>query len=174
MMLLDIESILSDCDILEDIDALECKNFKAQNYESIFKARLIINEKKKIPIVICIPEKWYRDLVDIFIENYDKIEFLPHVDKKGKLCLFELEGVLIDQNLQGILLQSLFRTKDILSDGFLRNNAEDFLDEFELYWCQLPGIRALNFVVPLVECSQIVKCTFKNHHNVKKKNNLNI
>lgn len=168
MMLLDIESILSDCDILEDIGALECKNFKAQNYESIFKARLIINKEKKIPIVICIPEKWYRDLVDIYIEDYEKIEFLPHIDNKGKICLFELEGVLIDQNLQGILLQSLFRAKNILVDGFSRSNAEDFIKEFELYWCQLPGIRGLNFVVPAAECCQMVKCILKTPSQRKK------
>lgn len=168
MMLLDIKSILSDCDILENLSALECKSFKAQNYESLFKARLIINEEKKIPIVICIPEKWYRDLIDIYIENYEEMEFLPHIDNKGKLCLFELEGVLIDQNLQGILLQSLFRAKKILADGFSRNSAEDFIKEFELYWCQLPGIRRLNFVVPVAECCQIVKCTLKKPSQRKK------
>lgn len=68
-MLLDIESILSDCDILEDICVLECKNFKTQIYERIFKGQLIINDEKKISIIICIPEKWYRDLVDIYISR---------------------------------------------------------------------------------------------------------
>lgn len=168
MMLLDIESILSDCDILEDICVLECKNFKTQNYERIFKGQLIINDEKKISIIICIPEKWYRDLVDIYIENYDKIEFLPHIDNKGKLCLFELEGILIDQNLPGILLQSLFRARNILEDGFSKNNAEDFIKEFELYWCQLPGIRMLNFVVPVGDCCKIVKCTSKKPTQRKK------
>lgn len=168
MMLLDIKLILSDCDVLEDVSALECKSFKAQSYESLFKARLIINEEKKIPIIICISEKWYRDLIDIYIENYEKMEFLPHIDNRGKLCLFELEGVLIDQNLQGILLQSLFRAKKILADGFSRDNAEDFIKEFELYWCQLPGIRRSNFVVPVAECCQIVKCTLKKPSQRKK------
>lgn len=161
MRLLDIKSILSDCDILEDISALECKSFKAQYYEYLFKARLIINKEKKIPIVICIPEKWYRDLIDIYIENYDELEFLPHIDNKGKLCLFELEGILIDQNLHGILLQSLFRAKNILADGFSKNNTEDFIKEFELYWCQLLGIREVNFVVPVEESCQIVKGILK-------------
>lgn len=168
MMLLDIKLILSDCDVLEDVSALECKSFKAQSYESLFKARLVINEEKKIPIIICISEKWYRDLIDIYIENYEEMEFLPHIDNKGKLCLFELEGVLIDQNLQGILLQSLFRAKKILADGFSRDNAEDFIKEFELYWCQLPGIRGSNFVVPVAECCQIVKCTLKKPSQRKK------
>lgn len=168
MMLLDIESILSDCDILEDICVLECKNFKTQKYERIFKGQLIINDEKKISIIICIPEKWYRDLVDIYIEDYDKIEFLPHIDNKGKLCLFELEGILIDQNLPGILLQSLFRARDILADGFSKNNAEDFIKEFELYWCQLPEIRMLNFVVPVGDCCKIVKCTLKKHPQRKR------
>lgn len=168
MKLLDIESILSGCDILEDISVLECKSFKTKNYEMVFKARMLINGEQKIPIVICIPEKWYRDLVDIYIENYDEIDFLPHIDNKGELCLFEMEGVLVDQNLRGILLQSLRRAKDILVDGYSGKNAEDFIDEFELYWRQLPGSRPLNFVVPDSESGQIVKCMFKKPSQQKK------
>lgn len=161
MIFVDIESILSDCDILEDISVLDCKKFKTLSYEMIIKARLIINKERKIPIVICIPEKWYRDLIDIYIDSYDEIEFLPHIDAQGKMCLFEMEGLLIDQNLHGILVQSLFRAKDILTNGFLGINAKDFIEEFELYWCQLPGCREAKFVVPTKESSQIVKCTFE-------------
>ena len=119
---------------METMAVCEGRNYKEQNYEITYRAKLIINKDKVVPIVICIPEKWYRDLIDIYVENYNEIDFMPHIDRKGKICLFDLEGVLIDQNLQGILIESLVRAKDILENGFLGTNAEDFLDEFELYW----------------------------------------
>lgn len=157
----DIESVLLECSFLENINFCEFRQYKSLNYKMIFKAQMIINEEKNISIVICISEKWYRDLIDIYIENYDKIDFLPHIDKEGKICLFELEGILIDLNLQGILIESLIRAKDILTDGFSETNREDFLDEFELYWGQLPGHRSLKLDVPLSETSQIIKYTFE-------------
>lgn len=157
----DIESVLLECSFLENINFCEFRQYKSLNYKMIFKVQMIVNEEKNIPIVICISEKWYRDLIDIYVENYNKIDFLPHIDNEGKICLFELEGVLIDQNLQGILIESLIRARDILTDGFSGSNKEDFLDEFELYWGQLPGHRFLKFDVPLLGTSQTIKCTFE-------------
>lgn len=121
----DIRSVLSSCSFLETMAVCEGRNYKGQNYEMAYRAKLIIN-KDKVPIVICIPEKWYRDLIDIYVENYNEIDFMPHIDSKGKICLFDLEGVLIDQNLQGILIESLVRAKDILENGLLGINARGF------------------------------------------------
>lgn len=157
----DIESVLLKCSFLNNISFCEFKNYKRLSYGMIFKAQLIVEKEICIPIAICISEKWYRDLIDIYVEDYDKIDFLPHIDNEGKICLFDLEGVLIDQNLQGILMASLVRAKDILTDGFSGTNREDFLDEFELYWGQLPGHRSLKFDVPLSETSQMIKSTFE-------------
>lgn len=168
MALCDIEIILSNCEILENINALGNSNFRKQNYEMIFKGQLIIDEKNKIPILICVPEKWNQDLIDIYVENYSEMQFLPHIDSDGKLCLFEIEGVLIDQNLPGILIQSLFRAKDILEKGLLGLNKEDFINEFELYWKQLPECRAAKLVVPASESCQLLKCTFKSVPQRKK------
>ena len=163
----DIRSVLSSCSFLETMAVCVGGNYKGQNYEMAYRAKLIIN-KDKVPVVICIPEKWYRDLIDIYVENYNEIDFMPHIDRKGKICLFDLEGVLIDQNLQGILIESLVRAKDILENGFLGTNAGDFLDEFELYWGQLPGHRFLKFDVPVSEVSQTIKCTFERTSQRKK------
>lgn len=164
----DIESVLLKCSFLENINFCEFKNYKRLGYGMIFKARIVIEKGISLPIIICISEKWYRDLIDIYVEEYDKIDFLPHIDNEGKICLFELEGVLIDQNLQGILIASLVRAKDILTDGLSGTNRYDFLDEFELYWGQLPGHRPLKFDVPLSEVSRMIKCTFERPSQRKK------
>ena len=168
MVSIDIKSVLSRCSFLETMAVCEYRNYEKQHYKIVYGAKLIINKEKTVPIVICVPEKWYRDLIDIYVENYNEIDFIPHIDSKGKICLFDLEGVLIDQNIQGILIESLVRAKDILEKGFSRTNVEDFLVEFELYWGQLPKHRFLKFDVPVSEASQTIKCTFERTPQRKK------
>lgn len=148
---------------------LKGNTFKTFNYELIFKSELVVDEHNQIPIVVCIPENWHQKLIDIYVENFNEISFLPHIDNKGKLCLFETEGILIDQNLPGILIQSLFRAQSILKDGISGKNRGDFIEEFELYWSQLPGGRLTHFVVPITESSQSVKCILKTVSQRKKR-----
>lgn len=161
MTLLDVKSVLAEYEIVENINVLKDKKYKTFTYELVFKCELIVGERSHIPIVVCIPAKWNQYLIDIYVENYEAINFLPHIDNKGKMCLFEMEGVLIDWNLSGILVQSLFRAQSILQDGILGNNYDDFIAEFELYWGQLPQSRLTRFVVPPTENSQNVKCIIK-------------
>ena len=110
---------LCECEVLEHVISSECKNFQTHTYDEIYNANLIINPDKNVPISICIPDRWQQSLVDIYVQNYEEMIFLPHVEKNGKLCLFELEGVLIDTNLPGILIQSVMRAKTILEEGLL-------------------------------------------------------
>lgn len=161
MVLLDVKSILAEYKIVENVNVLKENIFKTFAYELVFKCELIVDEKNRIPIVVCIPSKWNQDLINIYVENYTEIDFLPHIDNNGKICLFETEGILVDWNLPGILIQSLFRAQDILQEGILGKNHEDFIKEFELYWSQLPQSRLARFVVPVAENSQNVKCIIK-------------
>lgn len=55
--------------------------------------------------------------------------FIPHIDIKGKICLYELEGLLIDPNLYGIIEQSLNKAHQIIGDGLLGINQEDFISD---------------------------------------------
>lgn len=64
------------------------------------QGELVINERESFVVYIAVPEKWYRDLVDIYVADYNELVYMPHIDNKGKLCLFETEGILIDQNLR--------------------------------------------------------------------------
>ncbi|MBS7217724.1 MAG: ThiF family adenylyltransferase [[Clostridium] spiroforme] len=160
-MVFDIKSILENCNIVDKISFWGNNVFKQITYDIIFQCRLIVDEDNKMSIIVCIPKKWKQNLIDIYIKDLKKIAFLPHVDYKGKLCLFETEGVLIDQNLPGILTQSLFRAKKILEEGISGKNHEDFIKEFELYWAQLPSCRRAYFVTPTIENSQNVKCILK-------------
>lgn len=147
-MIDEIKSVLRECEVLKNINVLDDKKFKKFSYEQIIKANLIINSKKKLAITICIPKMWYENLIDIYVDNYEDLPFIPHISRNGKICLFDVEGCLIDKNLGGIIVQSLFRAKDILEKGFSGENSDDFIEEFELYLSELQNVRQAKFVVP--------------------------
>lgn len=168
-----LESILTECEILENVHVLKGNSFKTQFYKVIFESELNVDEQQRIPIVICVPENWRQNLIDIYIQNYDELIFMPHIEKNGKMCLFEKEGILIDQNLPGIVLQSIFRARNILAKGLSGSNIGEFIEEFELYWCQLSNCRITHFVVPKVKKSIVVKGTIeKVEHRKKEKHSV--
>ena len=87
---------------------------------------------------------------------------------KGNLCLYELEGVLIDKNFNGILRQLIRRMDSILLKGVQGDNREDFIEEFQSYWERLPKAKILNSFVKISSYSKIIKYS-DNKKNVKKK-----
>ena len=76
--------------------------------------------------------------------------------------MFETEGILIDQNLPGIMMQSLLRAQTILKQGFSGENKNDFINEFELYWAQLKDCRIAHLAVETDRKNRIVKGGKKN------------
>lgn len=154
-------SVLRECDIVENVQVSNEKMNLKQSYELILKADIILPLKKSLPILICIPKRWYMDLIDIYIENYDDIIFIPHVSKNGKLCLFDVEGCLIDKNLEGIVIQSLFRAQELLNKGILKENFDDFTKEFELYLSEYKNFRLAKLVVPKLKENAIIYCQYK-------------
>ncbi len=109
-----------------------------------------------IPVFIGIPAGWEQELIDIYIEDYKVFPYIPHVDTEGKICLFDLEGVLIDINLYGLLNQCITRAIQIISDGLNEKNKEDFIKEYSLYWRQLPRKRIIKCAIPTVPRTQLI------------------
>ncbi len=141
--------------------------YKEHSYQILIKCDLIVAENA-IPIIIAIPQNWKIDLIDIFIQENMDFPFIPHIDVKGKICLFELEGVLIDQNLSGIVTQSLDRAKQIIQEGFTGVNKQDFINEFASYWKQLPHIRRAKFELPNCNHITLIKYSEKAIERKKK------
>ena len=125
-----MRNILFECDLVEDIHMLEDTLFRGMDYEGVFEGKLIVDALNYIKIVLAIPKTWKLDLIDIYVVNFEEITFIPHIDNKGKMCLFEKEGILIDWDLGGIIRQSLFRAQSILKEGFAGENRMDFIKEF--------------------------------------------
>ena len=158
---------LKKIDLIKNVNELSKQSYCFVYYLKIFKCDITVHNND-ISLIVCIPPNWEQNLVDIYIENYKSLKFIPHVECNGKICLFEREGILIDKNLLGITIQSIYRAEEILKDGSLENNLDDFINEFELYWQKLPNSRIVEFIKPDCEKTQNLKCAF--HKVVRMKN----
>ena len=143
--------------ILERNDIEDCVYFSKNlinniPYEIIVKCKFVVNNKR-IPILIGIPENWKINLFSFYILSYgykplntplkDLLgyedcccfnEFIPHVGiHDGKICLVDLDSILIDFNFSGLLNQCIDITKTILKAGIEENNKQDFIKEFSSY-----------------------------------------
>ncbi len=103
------------------------------NYTCVFKCSVQIQDLI-IGLVICVPKHWKIELISIFIEDYEHLKYIPHVEKNGKMCLFKTEGILIEHNLLGIIIQSTLQALEILKDGYNEKNKIDFIHEFNSYY----------------------------------------
>lgn len=108
-------------------------------------------------MVLGIPIDWDRKLIDIYIENYREFKYIPHLECNGKICLFDLEGVLIDKNFQGLLIQSLNRAYEVIWKGINELNKEDFIEEFEQYWGRLPNTKILKSMINSSKDIKLIK-----------------
>jgi molybdopterin/thiamine biosynthesis adenylyltransferase len=144
------------------------KMYCNKSYQYIFKFIYTIADTK-IPMIIGIPIDWDRKLIDIYIENYKEFKYIPHVGKYGCLCLFDLEGVLIDKNLEGLLYQTLRRLNKTLCDGINEFNKKDFIEEYEEYWGRLPNTKILKSMIYLTKDIKLIKYA-DSQRKIKKRN----
>ena len=125
-------------------------------YECVISCELSTTGKL-VSVYIGIPKEWELELVAIYVKNYDTFPFIPHVETNGKLCLFDLEGTLIDTDLCGIINQCIDRAIEVLSRGLIGNNKEDFINEFSSYWRNLTDNRIIECVTPSNCTTQVIK-----------------
>jgi len=69
-----------------------------------------------------------------FIENYDSLGFIPHVESDGYICYTEDNIILNPEMPKEILESTLLQVIDTLENGLNKRNDEDFIEEFEDYW----------------------------------------
>lgn len=164
-----IEDILkSDINITKVQDVSFIKIYANKSYQYIFKFIYNIEDiNKDVSIVIGIPVDWDRKLIDTYIENYKNLKYIPHVGENGSLCLFDLEGILIDKNFKGLLYQTLTRLNKTLRDGLSEFNKNDFIEEFEQYWGRLPDVKILKSMISPTRYTKLVK--YADNQNIVKR-----
>lgn len=162
-----IINTLNKCQIIETAFVMKEKQFQKHYYEICIEANLLVDEEKSLSIIIGIPTDWQFELVDIFLKRYEG-KFIPHVERDGKICLFEKEGILVDTVLEGIVIQSIYRAREILFAGKYDTNTIEFIEEFELYWLQLSEHRNAKLVVPEENVCMVIKSVLEQVKQRKK------
>ena len=86
-----IEKVLYACSDVHNVKVVDMTIFREEEYQKIIECDLSV-AKQVVPIVVAVPQNWQRTLIDIYIAQNMTFPFIPHVDIKGKFCLFETEG----------------------------------------------------------------------------------
>ena len=156
----DIKTILLDLSEVSNI--YPCKEEKiddSHNYEIIINCDIFV-DGKPIPIYVAIPDTWTVKLIDIYIKEYDKFPFIPHVEKNGRMCLFDLEGAFIDPDLGGVIKQCISTTIKLLEKELKTDNSIEFIKEFSSYWLKMPGCIIVPFALPQDHATKAIKSIY--------------
>lgn len=144
---------------MPDVESVICSNnekYQGKQYDCIAFCDLVVRGGR-VPVVIGVDSDWETKLFDFYIRNYEQFAFIPHVEITGKLCLYDLEGILIDVDFAGLVQQCVHQAIKIISDGINNINKLDFIKEFNSYWFQLPDIMFAKFTAPEQKESGLVK-----------------
>ena len=88
MEIVDVRNILLENNKIASVVCHKDKTYMQHPY-SVFVSCELIVAGENIPIYIGIPNKWRIELEDFYIENYREFPYMPHIDTKGKICLYE-------------------------------------------------------------------------------------
>ena len=144
---------------MPDVESVICRNnekYQGNQYDCIAFCDLVVLGGR-VPVVIGVDSDWETELFDFYIRNYEQFAFIPHVEITGKLCLYDLEGILIDVDFAGLVQQCVHQAIKIISDGINGTNKLDFIKEFNSYWLHLPDIMFVKFTAPEQKESGLVK-----------------
>ena len=76
-------------------------------------------------------------LPDIIISNYDDLPFIPHVERNGKICLFQKDACIWDYNSEHEIINELIgKAKKTFEKGISDHSANELISEFPSYWNQ--------------------------------------
>ncbi len=112
-----------------------------------------------IKLQLKFPDDFPSKLPDAFILNYDSLPLIPHVEKNGKVCLFQPGSTVIDYarpvEILGILVDKISKT---LKSG-LTNPTHDLVLEFLAYWeeCNMTSLIKVNEQARQILCASFNK-----------------
>lgn len=170
----EIADILLDLPIVESAFVISgaAARHAGHAYSALAHCRVIVNDKS-VPILMGLPNDWDTQLFDFYIEGYlDDFPYIPHIGEDGKLCLLNLDQVLIDSftdGLRGPLTECVKRAVKLIGDGLAGANRADFIREFEAYWNRLPGCGKCIMDVPKLRVTSVIYAV-QNPHGAQRGN----
>lgn len=91
-----------------------------------------------VTIGIGLTDSFPLDLPILFLESWNALGFIPHIENDGYICYVPSEGLALDSKRPlKILKEAVDHAKMILEKGFLVRNHNEFIDEFESYWANI-------------------------------------
>lgn len=112
-----------------------------QNYSIVWRIQTEVfadgNTVSPIVLFMALPGDFPLTLPKIYVSKEDKawVGFIPHVDVKGYICLYDDESVIVDFNHPDkIVNECLRKALEIIEQGLKGENKNDFSDEFVAYW----------------------------------------
>ncbi|MEK3727051.1 ThiF family adenylyltransferase [Lysinibacillus sp. FSL W8-0953] len=97
-------------------------------------------------------------------QSFEKVFPIPHLSSFKTLCLFDdVEASPNPNNPIGLIEEAIVKTRDILSKGILKQNFNEFIDEFDSYWFRECYGIFLSLVEPSDEIKKVywVPCKLK-------------
>ncbi len=92
-------------------------------------------EGRKVKLRIELDRFFPLHLPSFYLEPWNGLGFIPHVEQSGKICYMDQEGMILDTNQPIEIIKHAFRSMmDTVTRGVLRLNEYDFVDEFGSYW----------------------------------------
>lgn len=114
---------------------------------------------RAVTLCIAVDRRFPLSLPLVFLNPWDALGFLPHVNDDGYVCYEETEGLLLNtENPLGILVAATQSAVRVLEDGVAGRNQQDFLDEFGAYWRRAVPTR-FRPICSLIDVSGVVART---------------
>lgn len=111
---------------------------------------------KRIQLRLELPNSFPSKLPNIYIEPWDVLGFIPHVERDGKVCYIDNEGLVIDRRSPSlVLIRAVEDAIGVIQRGATGDNADDFASEFELYWKRREDVKPVR---SLVESGGELRC----------------
>ena len=112
-----------------------------------------------IKLKIKFSEDFPYELPNVFILNYDSLPFIPHVEKSGKICLFQPGSIVLDYDRPIEILDILIdKVSETLKAG-LTSPTSDLVLEFLAYWqgCNIVSFIKVNEQARQIFCARLNK-----------------
>lgn len=144
----------------ELIEILEDNDFQIVTIDDKEIICRCVIENHAIELRCVLPSTFPYELPLIYIDKkcYEEIKPIPHIDKDYQICTFNKSYAIPNFNYpKNIILDSLLQAKKIISEGILKKNFQDFLEEFHAYWtigCQ--GVA--QSIVTVTDHPKKIKC----------------
>jgi len=152
---------ISDSMLLYNIKQLSTPYDSAHGFEGNVRI-----EEKEVLLKVVLPPSFPLELPIILLDGYKKLgQALPHIASFEQVCFQEAEGIIMDSSRPlHIIDWAINRAIEVIRVGLKKENLQDFVEEFEVYWEYLNGETIMNLFNPKTQSGNLVLL-----HNTKRK-----